>query len=378
MVGHLLGWGLITPPTMSQEIAVYQRIYREVRMQSEGRDAECVQRESIDEASDTDEEIAALIAELTSLRTSEGLSTRGLADTPALRAILAASGGHSADNLAAGKAYLEALLMRDDEIDTVVAYRNALRLGPVTEHGVDNRRRIFGELRGVSPDTVKRREKDGINELVARLRDLAAHAGHDRMQPVPAAPDGASTAKSTVLFVDRLSRYEGTVLKEVTSSKTIQAEATNRQIRTVKFRLRTDPERVRIEALDGCTIESSEPHPSGFLISKIRLSRILQPGDEPLTYTTRYVIDSTEPCDPFIIYSTPPKARIEKARLRVKFSTPPRPTIAWWRENRTAMQASSDLTGEPLIIDGEGSMQHTFTNLVPGLCQLIAWKWPDE
>ncbi|WP_237077217.1 hypothetical protein [Mycobacteroides abscessus] len=378
MVGHLLGWGLITPPTMSQEIAVYQRIYREVQMQSESRDAECVQRESIDDASDTDEEIAALIAELTSLRTSEGLSTRGLADTPALRAILAASGGHSADNLAASKAYLEALLTRDDEIDTVVAYRNALRLGPTTEHGVDNRRRIFGELRGVSPDTVKRREKDGINELVARLRDLAAHAGHDRMQPVPAAPDGASTAKSTVLFVDRLSRYEGKVLKEVTSSKTIQAEATNRQIRTVKFRLRTDPEKVKIEALDGCTVESSEPHPSGFLISKIKLSRVLQPGDEPLTYTTRYVIDSTEPCDPFIIYSTPPKSRIERARLRVKFSTLPRPTTAWWRENRTAMQASSDLTGEPLIIDLGGSMQHTFTNLVPGLCQLIAWKWPDE
>lgn len=346
-------------------------------MQSEGRDAEPVQQQSTGGAPDTDREITALIAELTSLRTSEGLSTRGLADTPALRAILAASGGHSADNLAASKAYLEALLTRDDEIDTVVAYRNALRLGPTTEHGVDNRRRIFGELRGVSPDTVKRREKDGINELVARLRDLAAHAGHDRMQPVPAAPDGASTAKSTVLFVDRLSRYEGKVLKEVTSSKTIQAEATNRQIRTVKFRLRTDPEKVKIEALDGCTVESSEPHPSGFLISKIKLSRVLQPGDEPLTYTTRYVIDSTEPCDPFIIYSTPPKSRIERARLRVKFSTHPMPTIAWWRENRTAMQASSDLTGEPLIIDGEGSMQHTFTNLVPGLCQLIGWKWPQ-
>ncbi|PVA91836.1 hypothetical protein DDK01_17920 [Mycobacteroides abscessus] len=363
---------------MSQKTAAHQRIYREVGMQSEGRDAECVQRQGADDASGTDGEIDALVTELTSLRTSEGLSTRGLADTPTLRAILAASGGHSADNLAAGKAYLEALLMRDDEIDTVVAFRNALRLGPATEHGVDNRRRVFGELRGVSADTVKRREKDGINELVARLRDLAAHAGHEPVQPVPASANEASTAKSTVLFVDRLSRYEGKVLKEVTSSKTIRAQATNRQIRTVKFRLRTDSEKVRIEALDGCTIESSELHPSGFLISKIKLSRILQPGDEPLTYTTRYVIDSTEPCDPFIIYSTSPKSRIEKARLRVKFTAPPRPTIAWWRENRTAMQASNDLTGEPLIIDVEGSMQHTFTNLVPGLCQLIAWKWPND
>lgn len=347
-------------------------------MQSESREAECVQREGIDDASGTDNEIAALIAELTSLRTSEGLSTRGLADAPTLRAILAASGGHSADNLAAGKAYLQTLLTREDEMDAVVAYRNALRLGPTTEHGVDNRRRIFGELKGYSPDTVKRREKDGINELVTRLRDRAAHAGSPGERPVPVTSDQDSTSKSTVLFVDRFSLYEGRVLKEVTSSKTIRAEVSNRQIRKVRFRLRTDSEKVRIEAVDGCTIESSERHWSGFLISKIKLSRILQPGDDPLTYTTRYVIDSDIPCDPFIIYSTPPTSRIEKARLRVKFSTPPIPTTAWWRENRTKNQAETDPPGEPLIIDENGSMQHTFTNLTPGLCQIVAWEWPDE
>ncbi len=347
-------------------------------MQSEGTDADAVQRQGSNGASDADGEIATLIAELVSLRTSEGLSTRGLADTPTLRAILAASGGHSADNLAAGKAYLEALLTRDDEMDAVVAYRNALRLGPTTEHGVDNRRRIFGELKGYSTDTVKRREKDGINELVTRLRDRAANATTPNAHAASDTPVEAVNAKSTVLFVDRFSLYEGRVLKEVTSSKTIRAEVSNRQIRKVRFRLRTDSEKVRIEAVDGCTIESSERHWSGFLISKIKLSRILQPGDDPLTYTTRYVIDTDIPCDPFIIYSTPPTSRIEKARLRVKFSTPPIPTTAWWRENRTKDQAETDPPGEPLIIDENGSMQHTFTNLTPGLCQIVAWEWPDD
>lgn len=347
-------------------------------MQCEGMDADPVQRQGSSYASDADGEIAALIAELVSLRTSEGLSTRGLADTPTLRAILAASGGHSADNLAAGKAYLEALLTREDEMDAVVAYRNALRLGPTTEHGVDNRRRIFGELKGYSTDTVKRREKDGINELVTRLRDRAAHAGSPSERPVPASSDQDSTAKSTVLFVDRLSHYDGRFLREVCISRTIRAEVDNRQIRTVKFRLPTDPKAIAIDAVAGCTVESSEWRPDGTLASKVKLSKILNRGDDAHTYTVRYVVTTDKPCDPRIVYSVPPRSRVEKLCVRVQFTGNPLPTRVWWRENRTSMQASSDLPGDLLILDQTGYVQRTFANIVSGLTQVVAWEWPDE
>ncbi|WP_235660762.1 hypothetical protein [Mycobacteroides abscessus] len=348
-------------------------------MQSDSKGAESEQPEGTDSAPDSDWlDPAVLTGELTSLLSSQGLTENALGKTPTLRKVMAAIGGHSATNNEASMTYLKTLLEQEGQREFVQAYRNALRFGPIDKPGLDTRREDFAKLEGCSPDTIKRYENKGINELVIQLCNRVAHTATPNAQAVSATPIEAVSAKSTVLFVDRFSLYEGRVLKEVTSSKTIRAEVSNRQIRKVRFRLRTDSEKVRIEAVDGCTIESSERHWSGFLISKIKLSRILQPGDDPLTYTTRYVIDTDIPCDPFIIYSTPPTSRIEKARLRVKFSTPPIPTTAWWRENRTKDQAETDPPGEPLIIDENGSMQHTFTNLTPGLCQIVAWEWPDD
>ncbi|SPX87812.1 hypothetical protein [Mycobacteroides abscessus] len=347
-------------------------------MQSEGTGAEAEQQQCSGSASGTDGEIDALVAELASLRVSEGLSMRGFANASTLRAVLAASGGHSADNFTAGKAYLEALLTKDDEINTVVAYRNALRLGSITGNGVDNRRNALADLEGCSYDTIKRREKDGIDELVVILRDLAAHASHHDAQPISDTPTDTGSPKTTVLSVVRSSRYDGRYLKEVTIDRKIRAEVDNRQFRTIKFRLPTDPKAITIEALGGCTIESSEWRPDGTLVSKVKLSKILNHGDDPHIYTVRYIVTTDKPCDPRIVYSVPPRSRLNELCMRIQFKGNPLPTSVWWRENRTSMQASSDLPGEPLVLDQGGYVQHTFTNNISGLVQVIAWEWPDE
>lgn len=317
--------------------------------------------------------IAVLLEQLKSLRKGAGLNDYKLRHAPELQGALAAHGKFKPGEISVGIRYLERQLKLLGGSHALAAL-NALGLDEETDESLTVRRKNFaGRMGRLSTDTIENWENDGFRQLAVILLDQLSQ-GMPASEPTRPSND----AKSTVLFVDRVSRYEGRLLREVNISRKIRAEVDGRDVRTIKFRLPTDPKAVAVEAVSGCTVESSEWRSDGTLASKVKLSKILNRDDDPHTYKVRYVVTTDKPCDPRIVYSVPPRSWLKELFIQAQFTGNPLPTKVWWRENRTGMQASSDLPGELLFLDQNGYVQHTFTNLTPGLCQVVAWEWPDD
>lgn len=206
-------------------------------------------------------------------------------------------------------------------------------------------------------------------------KTVASQNGNTSAAAPPQPLHRTATSRLTRDSIERTTVYEGRHLREIITSRTVRAIIDGISSDIHRYALWSDPQSVRVTAVSGCRVQSSE-FKGDHLETRLRLSRTLK-ANERHTYILKTTCDTLQESDDFTRITNTSGCEIKEVTLRLQFNSAP-PSIIWPFRTTSMLASPEEPTAdETFSTDQGGYFEHTFLAVEPGERTGIAWKWPD-